>query len=154
MTDAAPSVLAALKSRGWTIAAAESLTGGLLMSALVDVPGASASLRGGVVAYASDLKVSLLGVDADLVTRVGVVDADVALQMALGARRVGGADVGIATTGVAGPDPQDGKPAGTVYIAVATPESHAVEGLSLTGDRAAIRVEAVRRALTLALDHL
>jgi nicotinamide-nucleotide amidase len=100
---------------------AESLTGGMLCSALIDVPGASAVVRGGVVSYATDLKHRLLGVDAGLLAANGPVDPDVATQMAHGVRERLGADWGVATTGVAGPDPQDGIAAGTVYIAVAGP---------------------------------
>jgi nicotinamide-nucleotide amidase len=111
----------ALSEHGQTVAVAESLTGGMLCSALVDVPGASAVVRGGVVSYATDLKHRLLGVDAGLLAANGPVDPDVAAQMAHGVRERLGADWGVATTGVAGPDPQDGIPAGTVYVAVAGP---------------------------------
>lgn len=96
--------LEALRDRGWTLAVAESLTGGLLSARLVDVPGASLVHRGAVVAYATDLKARLLGVDDDLLTQRGPVDPDVALQMADGVRERIGADVGLATTGW--PDPR------------------------------------------------
>lgn len=155
MTDAAArAVLAGLAARGWTIAVAESLTGGLVASALVEVPGASASLRGGVVAYATDIKASVLGVDADLLSRVGAVDRDVARQMAEGVRRLLGADVGISTTGVAGPDPQDGNAVGTVCVAVATPEASFSTEDHLSGDRRAIREQTVEIALRRCLAHL
>ncbi len=155
MTDAAAAaVLDRLGERRWTIATAESLTGGLLAATIVSVSGASAWMRGGVVAYATDVKNSLLRVDADLLTRVGAVDPDVATQMAEGARGALGADVGLATTGVAGPDPQDGKPVGTVYIAVATPEGVRVERLALSGSREQIRSETVQRTLALCLQEL
>lgn len=145
----AEAVLAALARRGWSIGTAESLTAGLVVATLVDVPGASASVRGGVAAYATDVKAAVLGVDADLLARAGAVDEEVARQMARGARRVLGTDVAIATTGVAGPDPQDGKPVGTVYIAVATPERETVERLALSGARRDIRVATVTAALRL-----
>ncbi|MET2012269.1 nicotinamide-nucleotide amidohydrolase family protein [Microbacterium chocolatum] len=151
MTDAA-TLLAALRERGWTVACAESLTGGLVCAELTGVPGASATVRGGVVAYATECKVSVLGVDPALTERVGAVDPDVAGQMAEGARRLFAADVGIATTGVAGPDPQDGQPVGTVHLCVATPGGVAGLRLSLSGSRAEIRSETVRRALLLAAD--
>lgn len=155
MTDAvARAVLTELAARGWTIAVAESLTGGLVASALVEVPGASASLRGGVVAYATDIKASVLGVDADLLSRVGAVDRDVARQMAEGVRRLLGADVGISTTGVAGPDPQDGKAVGTVCVAVVTPEAWFSTEHHLSGDRRAIREQTVEMALERCLAHL
>ncbi|WP_432063131.1 CinA family protein [Streptomyces sp. S1] len=120
MTDAAR-VLALLAERGQTLAVAESLTGGLVAAELTGVPGASASFRGSVTAYATTLKHELLGVDGALLAERGAVDPEVASQMAAGVRARLGADWGIATTGVAGPDPQDGQPVGTVYVAVAGP---------------------------------
>ncbi|WP_438353299.1 CinA family protein [Microbacterium sp. CJ88] len=148
MTDAsARAVLARLAERGWSIAVAESLTGGLVASTLVDVPGASASLRGGVVAYATDVKRDVLGVDADLLAVEGAVHPEVARQMAEGVRRLLGADVGVATTGVAGPEPQDGHAVGTVCIAVDTPADASSITVLLPGGRAEIRRAAVDRAL-------
>ncbi|MFE0777229.1 nicotinamide-nucleotide amidohydrolase family protein [Streptomyces sp. NPDC058861] len=120
MTEAAR-VLALLAERGQTLAVAESLTGGLVAAELTGVPGASASFRGSVTAYATALKHELLGVDAALLAERGAVDPEVASQMAAGVRVRLGADWGIATTGVAGPEPQDGQPVGTVYVAVAGP---------------------------------
>ena len=107
-------VVRSLLERGLTVATAESLTAGLLAAALADVPGASGTLQGGVVAYQNRVKEQVLGVDADLLEHRGAVDGDVAVQMAQGVRRVLGADVGLATTGVAGPEPHQGKPVGTV----------------------------------------
>lgn len=125
---AAREVIAAATQRGLTVGTCESLTAGLLAASLADVPGASAVLRGGLVTYATELKHALAGVDADLLSERGAVDPDVALQMARGAAEVCGADFGISCTGVAGPDPQDGKPVGRVYI-----------GLWETGDGAGER---------------
>jgi nicotinamide-nucleotide amidase len=150
----AEAVLAALDRHGWTVSTAESLTGGLLAATLVDVPGASASVRGGIVAYATDVKASVLGVDRALLKRAGAVDPDVAAAMARGARRLLATDVAIATTGVAGPDPQDDKPVGTLYVAVSTPEREAVRGVVLSGSRAEIRRESVRVALRVCLSEL
>jgi nicotinamide-nucleotide amidase len=147
----AAAALDALRRRGWTLAVAESLTGGALADAFVRVPGASAVLVGAVVAYATPLKASVLGVDRGLLDREGPVHPDVAAQMADGVRvalAVDGrpADAGIATTGVAGPEPQGGRPPGTVYVAVATPagtrtslvELRAVEAaVALLGERLA-----------------
>ena len=142
-------LVGALTSRRQTVACAESLTGGLLVSRLIDPPGASAVVRGGVVAYATDVKASVLGVDEALQAAHGAVDPDVARQMAEGARRAMGADWGLATTGVAGPDPQDGMPVGRVYVAVAGPEGTRVEEHDLSGDRREIRDAAVGAALAL-----
>jgi nicotinamide-nucleotide amidase len=146
--------IALLTGSGRTIAVAESLTGGLLAAALVAVPGASAAFRGGVVAYATDLKASLLGVPAGLLERHGAVHPDVAAAMAAGARRRLGADFGVGTTGVAGPDPADGQPVGTVYIAVSGEGREAARALQLTGNRQEIRVASVGQALALLVSVL
>ena len=153
----AGAVVAALRDAGLTLATAESLTGGLVAARVVDVPGASAVLRGGVVAYATDLKHRLLGVDADLLAERGAVDPDVAAAMARGVRDRLSADVGVSTTGVAGPDPQDGHEAGTVFVAVSLPPALAdrhggaerVVPLRLTGGRDEIRTATVAHALEL-----
>lgn len=146
----AQAVVAGLVRAGRTVATAESLTGGLLCATLVDVPGASAVVRGGVVAYATELKASLLGVDVGALDRTGPVDGVVAEQMARGARRVLGADVGLATTGVAGPGPADGFPAGTVFVAIAAdelPGGARHVRLDVPGDRPSVRRETVRAVL-------
>lgn len=150
----ASDLLAALGARGWSLAVAESLTGGLVSATLVDVPGASTVLRGAVVAYATDLKGTLLDVDGGLLAARGAVDPDVAAAMARGVRARLGADVGLATTGVAGPDPQDGKPPGTVHVAVCTPDGSTVRSLRLTGDRALVRERSVDAVLALAVEIL
>ncbi|MFE6767054.1 CinA family protein [Streptomyces sp. NPDC057689] len=147
---AAGRVLRLLVERGETLAVAESLTGGLVAAELTSVPGASQAFRGSVTAYATPLKSEVLGVDADLLAERGAVDAEVARQMATGARRALGADWGVATTGVAGPQPQDGRPVGTVFVAVSGPHGTGkVAALRLNGDRADIRKESVRSALDL-----
>ncbi|MEV6635604.1 CinA family protein [Actinoplanes sp. NPDC051470] len=138
-----------LIARRETVATAESLTGGALASTFVEVPGVSAVFRGGLVVYATDLKHVLAGVSSALLDDRGPVDPDVALALAGGARSRCGADWGMATTGVAGPDPQGGKPVGLVYVAVAGPGASAVEELHLTGDRAAIRAGSVTAVLNL-----
>jgi nicotinamide-nucleotide amidase len=142
-------LLGALEARGWTLATAESLTGGLLSATIVDVPGASRVLRGAVVAYATDLKQSVLGVDGGLLAAHGAVHPDVARQMAERVREVLGADVGVATTGVAGPDPQDGQPPGTVFVAASSPRGTRVRRLHLAGERAAVRAGTVAAAIDL-----
>ena len=135
----AETVLNALVAAGHTLAVAESLTGGLLSATITDVPGASAVFRGGVCAYSSDLKVSLLDVPDDLVRSDGVVSASVAEAMAAGARTRLGSTYALSTTGVAGPDPQEGKPVGTVFVAVSGPGGTDAQELRLHGDRQAIR---------------
>nr|WP_202539222.1 CinA family protein [Streptomyces sp. SID8379] len=158
-----------LVERGETLAVAESLTGGLVAAELVSVPGASKAFRGSVTAYASELKHKLLAVDEGLLAARGPVHPDVALQMASGVRDALGADWGIATTGVAGPEPQDGQPVGTVFVALAGPTesetdssplarnfagSRKVLELRLNGDRAEIRRESVRSVLGLLTEEL
>ncbi|WIB34025.1 nicotinamide-nucleotide amidohydrolase family protein [Curtobacterium sp. MCSS17_005] len=148
----APGLIAELTARGETLAVAESLTGGLVVATLVDVPGASAVVRGGVVAYATPVKHSVLGVSAELLGAEGAVHPEVARQMAAGVRialSVDGepATWGISTTGVAGPDPQDGKPVGTVYVGIASAAGAEAFELHLDGDRGAIRHATVSELL-------
>ena len=157
--------------RGLTLATAESLTAGSLTARIADVPGASAVLLGGVVAYCNEVKESLLGVDPELLESKGAVDSGVAASMARGAATRIGAELGISTTGVAGPEPHQGKDVGTVYLGLAI-RSEQVERLGLSlpegcegtdmegwlsgsllldldGDRSAIRNATVEEALRL-----
>ena len=154
MSPPAAAVVHALKDRGETLAVVESLTGGLVTASLVDVAGASAVLRGGLIVYATDLKATLAGVPEELLAERGPVDPDVARRLAEGGRERCGADWGLATTGVAGPEPQDGKPVGLVYVAAAGPDGSVVERLDLDGGRAAIRDATVEAALRLLSDRL
>lgn len=135
-----------LNAREETLATAESLTGGLLGAAITSVPGASTIYLGGVISYATALKVALLGVDKETVALHGVVSAECAAEMAAGARASTGATWGISTTGVAGPDEQEGKPVGTVFIGVSGPVDDVLE-LALEGDRNAIRAATVEAAV-------
>ncbi|HEY3010096.1 MAG TPA: CinA family protein [Micromonosporaceae bacterium] len=145
----AAAVVHRLVDRRQTLAVAESLTGGLLAATIVDVAGASAVFRGGLVVYATDLKSSLAGVPKELLEERGAVDPDVAAALAAGARERCRADWGLGTTGVAGPDPQDGRPVGEVYVALAGSDGCEVRPLNLGGGRAAIRAGAVVAALEL-----
>lgn len=140
---------ARLRALGTTVAVAESLTGGLLCAALTETAGASDTMRGGFVVYATELKARLAGVDADLLERVGAVHPEVAVQLAEGVRVRCGAGLGIGITGVAGPTEQDGRPVGTVFVAVAGERGTDVRAYALDGDRAAIRTAAVDAALEL-----
>jgi nicotinamide-nucleotide amidase len=134
----AADIIARLAAGGHSVATAESLTGGLLAAALTDIPGASAAFRGGIVAYATELKAVLLGVDPAALDRQGAVSAEVATY-------------GVSTTGVAGPDPAEGKPAGTVFIAASAGRQPRVQRLALAGSRDDIRRETVAAALALLL---
>ena len=144
--------LEALRERGWTLGVAESLTGGAVCAALVAVPGASAVLLGGVVAYATPVKHTLLGVDTELLERYGPVHPEVARQMAAGVREAVGvdglpADVGVSTTGIAGPESPDGQPVGTVHIGVVTPTVSRTRPFRFEGDRDAVRAQPVAAVL-------
>ncbi len=152
-------VLELLGAEHRTLAVAESLTGGLLTDAFVQVPGASAVLLGGVVTYATELKHEVLGVEAALLEAEGPVHPEVARQMADGVRRalaIRGriADVGVATTGVAGPDPQGGRSPGTVFVGVAIGSRRVAATRVFEGDRAAVRAAAVALALDTLLTEL
>ena len=138
-----------LSARGLTLAVAESLTGGLLAAAITEIPGASAVFRGGVVAYATELKHELLGVDTDLLADQGAVSGQVAAAMATGVALRLSADIGLSTTGVAGPDLQEGKPVGTVFVACSIGGVETVEEHLFSGMRNEIRALSVHAALNL-----
>lgn len=124
-----------LREASCTLATAESLTGGRLAASVAAVPGASQVFVGGVVAYATEIKVRVLGVPAEVVAEHGVVSAECAAAMARGVRLLTGATYGVATTGVAGPAEQEGKPAGTVFVAVDGPDGGPTLALELSGRR-------------------
>ena len=174
-SEAIVALVRGLGERGLTLASAESLTAGRVAASVADVPGASAVLQGGVVAYQNRVKRQVLGVDAGLLETRGAVDPETARQMAAGARRVVGADIGVATTGVAGPEPHQGKPVGTVWLGLAVgaqlAEAAAVVAgergepqadgtvavarlLRLDGGREAIRAASTRAALALVAELL
>lgn len=157
--SAAAQLVAALIERGWTLGVAESLTGGRLAAEIVSVPGASATLWGAVVAYATPVKATLLGVDVELLAERGPVHPMVAEQMSVGVRsavQVEGriADVGISTTGIAGPDSPDGQPVGTVHVGIATPSGVHALTFAFDGDRASIRSQAVAAAIEATLKQV
>lgn len=139
-----------LELRGWTIGTAESATGGLVGRRLTSLPGASETFRGSVVAYASDLKTSILGVPADTIEEHGVVSEATAEAMAQGARSVLEVDVAVAVTGSAGPEPLE-QPVGTMIVAVATPVCSKVRTLHMPGDRERVRAYTATAALHIVL---
>ncbi len=153
MTSIAAQLVEELRRDRLTIATAESLTGGLLAAEIVTVPGSSTVFLGGVIAYSTELKHTLLGVDTALLNVHGPVHADVAAQMAFGVRTrltVGGeaASIGVSTTGVAGPGPQEGHAAGTVIVAVSLDSEVRTLSLSLEGSRDEVRRNTVTEALS------
>jgi nicotinamide-nucleotide amidase len=145
---------AELLRRGATVATAESLTGGALGDLVSASPGASETYVGGVVSYATSVKVDLLGVEKETVEEHGVVSARCAEQMATGVRDLLQTGWGVSTTGVAGPTEQEGKPVGTVFVGVAGPDDVTAHELHLDGDRAEVRAQACRRAAELLLERL
>ncbi|MGK5739013.1 CinA family protein [Micromonospora sp. URMC 103] len=150
----AAGVVHSLSQRHETLATVESLTGGLLSAAIVEIAGVSGVYRGGLVVYATELKAELAGVPSELLAERGPVDPDVAAALAEGGRRRCGADWGLATTGVAGPEPQDGKPVGLVYVAAAGPGGTTVRQLDLDGGRDHVRSAAVIEALRLLAERI
>jgi nicotinamide-nucleotide amidase len=152
MTADVADLLSAMAAAGETVAVAESLTGGALAAALIAPAGASVVVRGAVVAYDTELKASVLGVDPDLLEREGPVHPEVARQMAVGVRDAlatsnGPATTGVATTGVAGPASQGGRPPGTVFVAVAHGDDVEVREAAFVGDRSSVRAATVDLAL-------
>jgi nicotinamide-nucleotide amidase len=152
----AAGILAELSRRGQTLASAESVTGGMIGALLTDIPGASANYLGGVISYATRLKTTLAGVDRITLAELGPVAERTAAEMARGVAERCNADWGLATTGVAGPEPQNGHQVGQVFVAVSHRASRAlhVEELSLQGDRAMIRRQAALAALELLANAL
>lgn len=145
--ELAQAVIAALKERQMTVAACESLTGGLICATLVDVPGASAVVRGGFVTYQTDTKTLLAGVPAELIAGHGVVSAEVARAMAEGTRIRLGVDVAVSATGMASPGGPEEPPAGTVFVGLASANGVKAIPLQLEGDRQEVRRRTVEQAL-------
>ncbi|MDG4829697.1 CinA family protein [Solwaraspora sp. WMMD1047] len=153
--EAAAAAVHLLRDRRETLAVVESLTGGLLAATIVDVAGVSGVFRGGLVVYATELKSQLAGVPADLLAERGPVDPDVAAALAEGGRRRCRADWAVATTGVAGPEPQNGQPVGRVYVAVAGPDGGSVvREFDLPGNRVAVRCATVTAGLRMLAERM
>lgn len=144
--ELASQVVEGLLRRSWTIATGESLTAGLIAATLADIPGCSHVLRGGVVAYVPAVKTEMLGVGPKVLA-LGIVSEPVALAMAQGAAERLGADVGVGTTGAAGPDAHDGSPPGTACIGLWTPNAQRTRTVHVSGDRAHVRLEVTRITL-------
>lgn len=154
MSDAMSELVAGCASRGITLACAESLTAGLVSARIADVPGASSVLLGGVVAYATDAKRDVLGVDAEVLAIDGPVAASTAISMARVVRGAFNASLGLATTGVAGPQGQDGHPPGEVFVAISDGAVDVVRHLHLAGPRNDVRDQAVQAVFGLVREYL
>lgn len=151
----ASAVLSCLRERGQTLACAESCTGGLIASALTEVPGSSDCFKGGAVSYWAEVKNSLLGVPRDVIEKKGVVSSECARAMAEGASRLLSCEYALSTTGIAGPGgAEPGKPVGTVWLGLSTPDGTCTELLHAEGDRGHVRLQAVVAALGMLSDEL
>jgi PncC family amidohydrolase len=147
-------VVAEMNRRGLSLSVAESVTGGLINSFLTDVPGASAVLQGGVVAYSSAMKSKVLGVSQELIEKEGVVSAATASAMAQAVRRLCSTDIGLATTGEAGPQAATDAPVGTVFIGLAVGEETYTFERRYFGDREIIRRRSSLAAIDILRRHL
>ena len=148
VNELACALVKAASQKGLTVCTAESLTGGSIGSAITSVAGSSVMFTGGVVSYANEVKRDVLGVGDDVLSSVGAVSEQCAVQMAIGARRVAEADIAVSVTGIAGPGGAvPGKPVGTVWMGSATDEGAQATLLQLSGDRESIRVQTVAAAL-------
>ena len=145
----AQALIRGLQAQGLTVATCESLTGGMICAALVDVPGASRVVRGGLITYQTDTKSLLAGVDAGLIETHGVVSAEVARAMAAGARDALHADIAVSATGMASPGEIGDPPAGTVFVGLASATGVQAVELHLAGDRQAVRQQTVDTAIKL-----
>jgi len=154
MLPIAQAAIQVLTEKGLTVATCESLTGGLICATLVDVPGASRVVRGGLITYQTDTKPLLAGVDGGLIAERGVVSAEVAKAMAEGARQRLGADVAVSATGMASPGGADEPPAGTVFVGVASEKGVRAIALQLAGDRDSIRRQTVQRAIMAIMEEI
>lgn len=143
-----------LKARNLTVATAESCTGGLLVSRLTDVAGSSAYVKGGVVAYCNEIKRDVLHVKAETLKEFGAVSRQTAEQMAMNVRNIFGADIGLSTTGVAGPLPSEDKPVGLVYIAVIGETFSEIKECHFSGTRSEIKAQTVETVFNLLAEHL
>lgn len=137
----------------FTIACAESCTGGLLMSRLTDFAGASAHVKGGVVAYVNEIKNKILRVEEETLKNFGAVSSQTALEMATNVREIFSATIGLSTTGVAGPDTSEGKPVGLVYAAIVGENFSEVKEFHFSGSRSEIKMQAADAAFELLMRH-
>ena len=147
MLDIASNAIGLLQARGLTVGTCESLTGGMICAALVDVPGASRVVRGGLITYQTDTKTLLADVDAALIEAHGVVSGEVARAMAAGAKARLGVDIAVSATGMASPGDENDPPAGTVFVGVASANGARAIALNLEGTRTEIRQQTVEQAI-------
>ena len=154
VNDLANELIQKLSQRHLTISVAESLTGGLVAASLTQIPGASAVFKGGIIAYGDEIKQKVLKVDSALITKFTSISEPVAQSMATNVREIMNTDIGIATTGVAGPDKSDGFAPGIVFVAISIGDHKICQKLELVGDRTQIRDQSVNEIFKLTLSQL
>ena len=154
VNDLAHELIQKLSQRYLTISVAESLTGGLVAASLTQIPGASAVFKGGIIAYRDEIKQKVLKVDPALITKFTSISEPVAQSMATNVREIMNTDIGIATTGVAGPDKSDGFAPGIVFVAISIGDHKICQKLELVGDRTQIRDQSVNEIFKLTLSQL
>lgn len=154
VNDLAYEIIQKLGQRHLTISVAESLTGGLVAASLTQIPGASAVFKGGIIAYGDEIKQQVLKVDPALITKFTSISDPVAQSMATNVREIMNTDIGIATTGVAGPDKSDGFAPGIVFVAISIGDHKICQKLELVGDRTQIRDQSVNEIFKLTLSQL
>lgn len=154
MKDKAKQLISLLKENNLTIATAESLTGGMLASSLVDVPGASKCFKEGFVTYCDEAKMRTLGVPSDIIQKHGAISSETAFEMAKGAAEKSGCSISISTTGNAGPDCDEGKDAGLVYIGINILGNITTHEFHFSGDRDSVRKQTVETAISLCISEI
>jgi len=152
--ELASSLIKKLQENNLTIAVAESLTGGLVAASLTEIPGASKVFKGSITAYADEIKQNILNVKDETITNFTSISEQVALEMAINVRKIMKSDIGISTTGVAGPEKSAGFAPGLVFVAISIGDHNMCQKLEITGDRSKIRNQTVHEILQLTLSRL
>ncbi len=152
--ELASSLIKKLQEKNLTLAVAESLTGGLVAASLTEIPGASKVFKGSITAYSDEIKINVLNVNKELITNFTSISEQVALEMAINVRKTMKSDIGISTTGVAGPEKSSGFAPGLVFVAISNGDHNMCQKLEITGDRTQIRNQTVQAILQLTLSRL
>jgi PncC family amidohydrolase len=152
--ELAISLIKKLQEKNLTISVAESLTGGLVAASLTEIPGASKVFKGSITAYSDEIKQNILNVNKETITNFTSISEQVALEMAINVRKIMKSDIGISTTGVAGPEKSAGFAPGLVFVAISIGDHNMCQKLELTGDRSKIRNQTVQEILQLTLSRL
>jgi nicotinamide-nucleotide amidase len=152
--ELASSLIKKLQEKNLTIAVAESLTGGLVAASLTEIPGASKVFKGSITAYADEIKQNVLNVNKETILKFTSISEQVALEMAINVRTIMKSDIGISTTGVAGPEKSAGFAPGLVFVAISIGDHNMCQKLEITGDRSKIRNQTVHEILQLTLSRL